>query len=69
LVLLPAVVGLFALTQAVGDAALKMDGHIVSEVTGSVEMPAALPAFTCLQLQVIDEVELISDMLADGGCD
>jgi hypothetical protein len=78
-VLLPAVVGLIALTQTVGDAALKADDQAtlptlsdtvsdaVSDVTGSV--PAAVrEAFTCLQLQVIDETELIADMPADGDC-
>lgn len=72
LLLVPAVVGLLALTQAVGDADLKMDDHVVSDVTGSVGMRDGLSvpaAFTCLQLQVIDEVELISDVPADGGCD
>lgn len=94
LLLLPAVVGLLALTQTVGDADLNAD-HVVSDVTGSLSAGAAVlptrdsapllrisapastealpdmaapPAFSCLQLQVIDEVELIADVPADGDC-
>jgi hypothetical protein len=89
-VLLPAVVGLFALTQAVGDAALKVDdqgsSQAISDVTGSLPADVALPApgagpeemqtdapaigetFSCLQLQIIDEVELIADMPAGTDC-
>lgn len=91
-VLLPAVVGLFALTQAVGDAALKVDdqgySQAIPDVTGSLSAGAALSpapgagpeqaridtpaigeAFSCLQLQIIDEVELIADMPAGADCD
>lgn len=92
--LIPAVAGLLALTQTVGDAAFNVDNHVVSDSNGVVRMPTnatvsqapdgspvllrigtpvedgGMPAaLTCLQLQAIDEVELISDTPAEADCD
>lgn len=92
--LIPAVAGLLALTQTVGDAAFNVDNHVVSDSNGIVRMPTnatvsqapdgspvllrigtpvedgGMPApLSCLQLQAIDEVELISDTPAEADCD
>jgi hypothetical protein len=93
ILLIPAVAGLLALTQTVGDAGFSAENHFGAdsrtqisstiepskaensvpvmfrmEAPKDVETREATP-LSCLQIQAIDEIELISEPTPDADCE
>lgn len=91
ILLIPAVAGLFALTQTAGDAGFNGENQFSADtrVSSAFEAPKAensVPVIfrmeapkdietreaaplSCLQIQTIDEIELISEPTPDADCE